>query len=116
MSARPYNTETGLGDKGRVTSRGAAAKAAESAAVRRERIAHLIGAAGARGLTPEEAAHLLEMDISSVRPRFSELSNANRIVAQRDPADLRRTVKRASRLGAKSTVMVTPAHLNGGGR
>lgn len=114
--AGPYNTATGLGDKGRVTSRGAASKAATTAALRRMEILIRIGDAGANGLTPEECAAAMSLDISSVRPRFSELSNAGSIVAQRDAADLRRTVKRRSRLGAKSTVMVTPAHLRGPAR
>lgn len=102
----PYNTATGLGSKGRVTSTLAAEKAAHRAAALRTIVLDRIVEAGPAGLTPEECAALLGEDILSIRPRFSELSVNGLIAAQRVSGDLRRKERRRSRLGALSTVMV----------
>ena len=63
------------------TSRDAARAVAGKASQLRERIFDLICAAGMRGLTPDEAAALIPgSDWRGVRPRFSELAKAQRIV------------------------------------
>ena len=50
---RPYNTATGLGDTGRVTSKKAAARAAGAAVERREAaLAHIAKAIGAMAWPP----------------------------------------------------------------
>ena len=46
----------------------------------RERVYAVVRAAGARGLTPDEAAEKLGKTVLAVRPRFTELAKKGRIV------------------------------------
>jgi hypothetical protein len=61
------------GFKEPTTSQDAAAAVANKAAFLRERILGAIASAGARGLTPDEAAETLGETVLAVRPRFTEL-------------------------------------------
>lgn len=114
MSERPYDTESGLGEAGRVTSKKAAVKAAGEAASRRAQCFSEIAAAGAKGRTADEVAEALGLSPLSVRPRITELSNARRISAQNRPGDLRKRLTRPSSTGSPSLVWVIPRHHNGG--
>lgn len=105
---RPYNTVTGLGDTGRVTSKQAAAKAAGAANERREAAFALIAAAEARGLTGSELASRMALAPGSVRPRLTELFNAGRIVVQKRSDDLRGNLNRRNGQGSMENVWVLP--------
>lgn len=105
---RPYNTETGLGDAGRVTSKKAAARAAVSAGAVRAAALAAIAAAERRGLTADECASLLELRPGSVRPRITELGNAGKIVPQKRADDLRRNYTRQNEQGSAMMVWVLP--------
>src|ERR1700686_1951865 len=61
------------GFKERTTSRAAALSMAPRVELLRQRVLSAIKAAGDRGLTPDEAAALLDEEIVSIRPRFTEL-------------------------------------------
>ena len=79
----PYRTPSGIGSKDRSgpeTSREAAEKHAVGFRALRERVFETIYVAGSDGLTPDEVAALLDMDVLSVRPRLSELKSEKRIV------------------------------------
>ncbi len=106
--ARPYNTATGLGDTGRVTSKKAAAKAAGAAAERREAAFARIADAGVRGLTGSELAAAMNLQPGSVRPRLTELFNAGRIVVQKRSDDLRGNLNRRNGQGSLENVWVLP--------
>ncbi len=106
---RPYNTPTGLGDSGRVTSKKAAARAAGASLERRETALARISAAEVRGLTGSELAAMMGLPPGSVRPRLTELSIAGRIVVQKRSDDLRGNYNRRNPHGSLENVWVLPA-------
>lgn len=59
------------------TSRDAARQVAGDAALLRERVFTAIAAAGARGITADQAAAAVERSVLSVRPRVTELAKAD---------------------------------------
>jgi len=59
------------------TSRDAARRVTGDAAILRERVYAAIAAAGARGLTADEAAAAVGRSVLSVRPRVTELAKAD---------------------------------------
>ncbi len=63
------------GFKERTTSREAALAVAPLAGNLRVRVLGVIVNAGARGLTPDEAAEVLGETVLAVRPRFTELAH-----------------------------------------
>lgn len=71
---RPYNGSPGW--KEPTTSRAAARSMEAAAPTLRDRILAALTTAGEKGLTPDEAAALLDEDVLAVRPRFTELSKA----------------------------------------
>ena len=111
---RPYNTATGLGDTGRVTSKKAAAKAAGAAAERREAALSLIAAAELRGLTGSELSQRMTLPPGSVRPRLTELFNAGRIVVQKRSDNWRANLNRRNAQGSLENVWVLPKFLRRG--
>lgn len=108
---RPYNTATGLGDTGRVTSKKAAAKAAGQADALRKTVFGRVADAQARGMTGSELATALSLPVTSVRPRLTELFNAGRIVVQKRSDDLRGNLNRRNGQGSMENVWVLPAFL-----
>lgn len=68
------------GFKERTTSRDAAVAVKRRSDSLRERVYAVLRAAAPEGLTPDEAADLLRETVLAVRPRFSELAKADRIV------------------------------------
>lgn len=84
---RPYPESPGYRE--RTTSRDAAKAAASDAATLREKVFQEIAAAGARGLTADEAAMKLDRTVLACRPRVSELAHA-------DPPRIVRTGERRS--------------------
>ena len=62
------------------TSREAAQAVTLSAPLLRERVYAVVRAAGAKGLTPDEAAAAIGETVLAVRPRMTELKLAGRIV------------------------------------
>lgn len=92
----PYKTPTGIGSKDRSgpeTSREAAETHAVGFREMREKVFDVIFAAGATGLTPDEVALAMGADILSVRPRISELRDAERVVPN---GERRRNAKKNS--------------------
>lgn len=69
------------GFKEGTTSREAAEKVATTAQEGREQVFLAIQAAGAAGLTPDEAAERIGRDRLYVRPRVSELAREGRLIA-----------------------------------
>jgi len=74
LGDRPFTYPNAPGFKERTTSRDAARAMTGRAANLRERVFEAIRAAGARGLTSDEAATALGVSILSVRPRVTEIS------------------------------------------
>ena len=74
----PYPNTPGF--KEPTTSRDAAIAVSEWSPLLRERVYAVVRAAGARGLTPDEAADKLDKTVLAVRPRFTELAKKGRIV------------------------------------
>ena len=105
----PYNTGTGLGDKGREAGRAAAAGAASTAEARRLQALNIIGAAGVSGMTADECAAVMSLTVLSVRPRISELVKMGAVVQAPHPNNPDRAVRRPSSTGRSATVWVTPA-------
>lgn len=66
------------GWKERQTSKDAAEEIKPSAATYREKCLRIVEQASA-GLTPDEAAEILNVSVLTIRPRFSELSAQNKI-------------------------------------
>lgn len=87
-----------LGFKGGETSRGAAVKVAEGAAVWRERVFERIRNKGRDGCTADELVSFFGTMHNTVAPRVSELSNAGRIVKSGR--------RRETRAGVKAVVWV----------
>lgn len=84
MTGGPYRTQTGIGAKdgeGPATSSDAAAAHAIALRRIREAVFDVIRRAAEDGLTADEAAALLNMDVLSVRPRISELKAQGRVRA-----------------------------------
>jgi hypothetical protein len=78
----PLSYPAAPGFKEPTTSRDVALVIAANAAFLRDRILAVIAGSGVRGLTPDEAATILEESVLAIRPRFSELGpkHAGKIV------------------------------------
>ena len=92
----PFAYPRAPGYREQTTSRAAARVVAAGAGALRERVFAVIRAAGARGLTADEAAAALGETILCIRPRVSELRAEGRI----EPTGERR--KNDSGLSAKA--------------
>ncbi len=114
-NARPYNTPTGLGDTGRVTSKKAAARAAGMAGDARAMALAAIAAAEMRGLTADECAAQLKLRPGSVRPRVTELGHAGKVVPQKRADDRRCNLTRRNENGSAMIVWVLPVFQRRGG-
>jgi hypothetical protein len=111
----PYNTATGLGDTGRITSKKAAARAAGMAGDARSMALAAITAAEMRGLTADECAAQLKLRPGSVRPRVTELANRGAVVPQKRADDRRKNLTRINGNGSAMIVWVLPLFQRRGG-
>ncbi|WP_341893774.1 hypothetical protein [Ferrovibrio terrae] len=102
---RSYPATPGFKEKGG-TSQSAAVSIESRAAAVRARVLAAFTAAGARGLTPDEAGKQVQEDKLTVRPRVSELLRDGLLVKTK------RTRMNASMKNA--AVYVASEHFNGG--